>query len=67
MHKTLHLMTRLQEHEKIIKYKEAAQLTLLILNEEGEIEADIDYLFDGPCPSCEAENDYLKTILLKEN
>jgi hypothetical protein len=44
----------------LIKYKEAAQLALLILNEEGEIEADIDSLCDGPCPACDTENDYFK-------
>jgi hypothetical protein len=42
---------------KLIKYKEAAQLALLMLNEEGgssEFET-IDSLCSEPCPSCDTE------------
>ncbi len=47
---------------KLINCKNAAQLALLMHNEEGgsgdgEI---IDTLHDGPCPSCDTENDYFK-------
>jgi hypothetical protein len=47
---------------KLINCKNAAQLALLMLNEEGwsddcEI---IDSLCDRPCPSCDTENDYFK-------
>ncbi len=47
-------------HAKLIKNKEAATLALLILNEEGENEADIDSLCDSPCPACDAKDDYFK-------
>jgi hypothetical protein len=42
---------------KLIKYKEAAHLALLILNEEGETQVEIDSFCDRPCPLCNAEND----------
>jgi hypothetical protein len=47
---------------KLINYKNAAQLALLMLNEEGgssEFET-IDPLCSEPCPSCDTENDYFK-------
>ncbi len=45
---------------KLINYKNAAQLALLMLKEEGgysEIET-IDSLCSEPCPSCDTEADY---------
>jgi hypothetical protein len=39
---------------KLIKYKDAAQLALLMLS-EGE--TDIDSLFGGACIACDSEND----------
>ncbi len=50
---------------KLINYKEAAQLALLILNEEGETQAEIGTLCDGQCPACDSENDYFKRNLLQ--
>jgi hypothetical protein len=54
---------------KLIKYKEAAQLALLMLNKEGgssEFET-FDSLCSEPCPSCDTENDYFKVNLPKCN
>ncbi len=54
---------------KLINYKNAAQLALLMLNEEGgssECEA-IDSLCSEPCPSCDTENDYFKLNRPKHN
>jgi hypothetical protein len=47
---------------KLINYKNAAQLTLLMLNEEGGSSdfEEIDSLCSEPCPSCDTENDYFK-------
>jgi hypothetical protein len=48
-------------HGKLINYKNAVQLALFMLNEEGgssELKT-IDYLCSEPCPSCDTENDYL--------
>jgi hypothetical protein len=47
---------------KLINYKNAAQLALLMLNEEGgssEFEK-IDSMCNGPCPGCDTENEYFK-------
>ncbi len=47
---------------KLINYKNAAQLALLMLNEEGgtsESES-IDSMCNGPCPGCDTENEYIK-------
>jgi hypothetical protein len=54
---------------KLINYKNAAQLALLMLNEEGGSDdgAIIDSLCDGPCPSCDTENDYFKLNPPKRN
>jgi len=57
------LITR--SHAKLINYKNAAQLALLMLNEEGGDYSDIfgeniDSSCDGPCASCDSENDYFK-------
>ncbi len=54
---------------KLINYKNAAQLALLMLNEEGGADEDetIDSLCDGPCPSCDTENDYFKLNPPKRN
>ncbi len=49
-------------HAKLINYKNAAQLALLMLNEEGgssDFET-VDSLCSEPCPSCDTENDYFK-------
>jgi hypothetical protein len=54
---------------KLINYKNAAQLALLMLKEEGgysEIET-IDSLCSGPCPGCDSENDYFKLNPPKRN
>ena len=54
---------------KLINYKNAAQLALLMLKEEGgssEIET-IDSLCSEPCPSCDTENDYFKLNPPKQN
>jgi transposase InsO family protein len=47
---------------KLINYKNAAQLALLMLNEEGETSEfeTIDSMCNGPCPGCDTENDYFK-------
>ncbi len=54
---------------KLIKYKNAAQLALLMLNEEGgSSDCDnIDSLCSEPCPSCDTENDYFKLNPQKHN
>jgi hypothetical protein len=56
-------------HAKLINYKNAAQLALLMLNEEGRSDDGgiIDSLCDGPCPSCDSENDYFKLNPPKRN
>jgi transposase InsO family protein len=54
---------------KLINYKNAAQLALLMLKEEGgysEVET-IDSLCSEPCPSCDTENDYFKLNPPKRN
>jgi len=54
---------------KLINYKNAAQLALLMLNEVGgssELET-IDSLCSEPCPSCDTENDYFKLNPPKHN
>ncbi len=47
---------------KLIKYKNAAQLALLMLNEEGGLSdfETIDSLCSEPCPTCDTENHYFK-------
>ncbi len=54
---------------KLFNYKNAAQLALLMLNEEGEPEDSetIDSLCSEPCPSCDTENDYYKLNPPKRN
>jgi hypothetical protein len=54
---------------KLIKYKNAAQLALLMLKEEGGSSyfETIDSLCSEPCPSCDTENDYFKLNPLKRN
>jgi hypothetical protein len=59
-------------HAKLINYKNAANLALLMLNEEvGECsdfcETYIDSLCDGPCASCDSEEDYFKLNPPKRN
>jgi len=59
-------------HAKLINYKKAAQLALLMLNEEGGDYSDIlgkniDSLCDGTCCSCDSENDYFKLNPLLHN
>jgi hypothetical protein len=59
-------------HAKLINYKKAAQLALLMLNEEGGDYSDIlgkniDSLSDGTCCSCDSENDYFKLNPLLHN
>ncbi len=54
---------------KLINYKNAAQLALLMLNEEGgssEFET-IDSMCNGPCPGCDTENEYFKLNPLQRN
>jgi hypothetical protein len=61
---------------KLINYKNAAQLALLMLKEEGgysdfevtnsDLET-IDSLCSEPCPSCDTENDYFKLNPPKRN
>ncbi len=50
------LLTRARA--KLINYKNAAQLALLMLNEEGGAKDSetIDSLCSEPCPSCDTEN-----------
>jgi hypothetical protein len=50
---------------QLINYKNTAQLALLMLNEEGGecsdfCDENIDSLCDGPCASCESEEDFFK-------
>jgi hypothetical protein len=50
---------------RLINYKNAAHLALLMLKEEGVEDIDIfsdniHSLCDGPCASCDSENDYFK-------
>jgi hypothetical protein len=42
---------------RLINYKNAAQLALLMLSEEGQAN-----LCNGPCIACDSENDYFKLI-----
>ena len=54
---------------KLINYKNAAQLALLMLKEEGgtsEFET-IDSLCSEPCPSCDTEEEYFKLNPPKRN
>jgi hypothetical protein len=54
---------------KLINYKNAAQLALLMLKEEGgssDFET-IDSLCSEPCPSCDTENEYFKLNPPKRN
>jgi hypothetical protein len=56
-------------HTKLINYKNAAHLALLMLKEEGgssDFET-IDSLCSEPCPSCGTENDYFKLNPPKRN
>jgi hypothetical protein len=53
-------------HAKLINYKNAAQLALLLLNEEGG-SSEFDSLCSEPCPSCDTENDYFKLKPPKRN
>ncbi len=49
-------------HSKLFNHKNAAQLALLMLNEEGG-SSDLkqcDSMCNGPCPGCDTENDYFK-------
>jgi hypothetical protein len=55
---------------KLINYKNAAQLALIMLNEEGgtkDMEMEIDSLCDGPCASCDSEAEYFKLNPPKQN
>jgi hypothetical protein len=54
---------------KLINYKNAAQLALLMLKEEEETSdfEKIDSMCDGPCPGCDSENDYFKLNPPKRN
>ncbi len=54
---------------ELINYKNAAHLALLMLNEEGGSDDGemIDSLCEGPCPSCDTENDYFKLNPPKRN
>ncbi len=54
---------------KLINYKNAAQLALLMLKEESEYSdfETIDSLCSEPCPSCDTENDYFKLNPPKRN
>jgi hypothetical protein len=45
-------------HARLINYKNAVHLALLMLNEEGGV--NIDSLCDQPCVACDSENDYFK-------
>ncbi len=54
---------------KLINFKNAANLALLMLKEEGgysDLET-IDSLCSEPCPSCDTENDYFKLNPPKRN
>jgi hypothetical protein len=59
---------------KLINYKNAAQLALLMLKEEGgssdfgsSDSETIDSLCSEPCPSCDTENEYFKLNPPKRN
>jgi hypothetical protein len=52
---------------KLINYKNAAQLALLMLKEEDGSSEHIDSLCSGPCPGCDSENDYFKLNPPKRN
>ncbi len=54
---------------KLINYKNAAQLALLMLEEEGgsSDSETIDSLCSEPCPSCDTEDDYFKLNPPKRN
>jgi hypothetical protein len=56
---------------KLINYKNAAQLALLMLKEEGgssDYDFDfVDSLCSEPCPSCDSENEYFKLNPPKRN
>ncbi len=54
---------------KLINYKNAAQLALLMLKEEGgSSDFDtIDSMCSEPCPSCDTENEYFKLNPPKRN
>jgi hypothetical protein len=56
-------------HAKLINYKNAAQLALIMLNEEGGMHDGeiIDSLSDGQCASCDSENDCFKLNPPKRN
>jgi hypothetical protein len=59
-------------HAKLINYKNRAQLALLMLSEEGGeysdiCEENIDSLCNGPCASCDSEEDYFKLNPPKHN
>ncbi len=54
---------------KLINYKNAAQLALLMLKEEGGYSdfEKIESLCSEPCPSCDTENEYFKLNPPKRN
>ncbi len=55
---------------KLIHYKNAAQLALIMLNEKSgsnEIELEIDSLCNGPCASYDSEAEYFKLNPPKQN
>ncbi len=54
---------------KLINYENAAKLALLMLDEEGGSEdcEIIGSMCNGPCPSCDTENDYFKLNPPKRN
>jgi hypothetical protein len=57
-------------HAKLINYKNAAQLALIMLNEEdglNDIEVEVDSLCDRPCTSCNSEAEYFKLNPPKQN
>ncbi len=61
--------TLTRAREKLINYKNAVQLALLMLNEEGgsSYVKTIDSLCSEPCTSCDTENDYFKLNPPKRN
>jgi hypothetical protein len=54
---------------KLINYKNAAHLALLMMKEEGASSdfETIDFFCSDPCPSCDTENDYFKLNPPKRN
>jgi hypothetical protein len=57
---------------KLINYKNAAHLALLMLSKEGGdysdiLKENIDSQCDGPCAPCDSENDYFKLNPLQRN